>query len=224
MLITSKNRFSKKKLNLNHPWPARGGSRGSGSQPACMLCTQLGQPCKDGGASRLPRTRWALASSTHRESGSVGRIRGDEGTTATATPRRIGKGRRKKRVPRPKVRVRVQGCGAHCTGSTALPIFLSPNFAEEGAGRRVLVSVGGAGEDAWVTWLVSAWSPACPRGLKHVSWLIDESARMKDEGRVAISVFQYFQKNTKIQKYKKRKREREKEKKRKERENKTSST
>ena len=59
-------------------------------------------------------------------------------------------------VPRPKVRVRVQGCGAHCTGSTALPIegcwvFLSPNFAEEGAGRRVLVSVGGEGEDAWVT-------------------------------------------------------------------------
>src|SRR3989338_10773273 len=52
-------------------------------------------------------------------------------------------------VPRPKVSVRVQGCGAHCTGSTALPIDVSPNFAEEGAGRRVLVSVGGEGEGAW---------------------------------------------------------------------------
>ena len=56
-------------------------------------------------------------------------------------------------------------------------------------------------------WFVSAWPPACPRGLKHASWLIDESARMKDEGRVAISVFQYFQK---ITKEKKRKREKEK--------------
>jgi hypothetical protein len=67
--------------------------------------------------------------------------------------------------------------------------------------------VGGAGEDAWVTWLVSAWSPACPRGLKHVSWLIEEWARMKDEGRFAISVFQYFQKKYKNTKEKKRKRE-----------------
>jgi hypothetical protein len=145
VLITSKNRFSKKKLNLNHPWPARGGSRGSGSQPACMLCTQLGQPCKDGGASRLPRTRWALASSTHRESGSGGRIRGDEGTTATATPRRIGKGRRKKRVPRPKVRVRVQGCGAHCTGSTALPIDVG-SFSPQTLPRKEQAA------ESWFLW------------------------------------------------------------------------
>src|SRR3989338_3612966 len=47
-------------------------------------------------------------------------------------------------------------------------VFLSPNFAEEGAGRRVLGSVGGEGEDAWVT-----------PGSCQLGPLIDESARMK---------------------------------------------
>src|SRR3989338_4478028 len=87
---------------------------------------------------------WALLGLISRRSWSGGTIR--------MWPRST---QRLKAARKSKVRVRVQGCGAHCTGSTALPIegcwvFLYPNFAEEGAGRRVLVSAGGEGEDAWV--------------------------------------------------------------------------
>jgi hypothetical protein len=107
-----------------------------------------GQPCKDGGPADFPERagHWpaALTGSQGLWGASVACAR-DEGTTATATPRRIGKGRRKKRVPRPKVRVRIQGCGAHCTGSTALPIDVG-SFSPQTLPRKEQAA------ESWFLW------------------------------------------------------------------------